>query len=145
MATLIAAQAQSGIMPRALHAGVNAVHAVYSLSATLSAGDIIQMCKLPDGARIVDVKFGSNVNLGANADVYSVGTRANPTALITSATCSAGLIFEPTLLQIGSVLDVSDDAAIQYSMIEVAVSTFAGTGTTSGAVSLNILYQLDQS
>ncbi len=145
MATLISSLAASGIQPRALHAGLNNVHAVYSLTATLSAGDIIQMCKLPDGARIVDVKFGFNVNPSANADAYCVGTRTDNTALIASATCSANLIFEAKLGAIGTVFDVSDDAAVSYTMIEITPTTLAGTGTKSGAVSLNITYTLDQS
>lgn len=146
MATYIAAQAMSGIQPRTIVAGVNSVYSIYSLTATLSAGDIIQMCKLPNNARVHEVLFGFNVNPSANADAYCVGTRADASCLIASATCSANLIFRINQAGgIGKKFTVSDDATNRYTMIEVTPTTLAGTGTKSGALSLTILYSLDQS
>jgi len=145
MATYVAAQAMSGVQARAVHAGVNQVYSIYSLTATLSAGDVIQMCKLPDGARVHDVVFAFNVNPGANADEYNVGTRATPTALIQSATCSANVMFRLNQAgNIGRQFTVSDDAANRFTMIEVTPTTFAGTGTKSGALMLSITYSVDQ-
>lgn len=145
MATYISSQAMSGIQARAVHAGVNSVYSIYSLTATLSAGDIIQMCKLPNNARVLDVNLMTNVNPGANADTYCVGTRADATCLVSSATLSKNLSFRINQATgLGKVFTVSDDAVNRYSMIEISVPAFAGTGTKSGAISLNILYTIDQ-
>lgn len=150
MATLVAAQAAAGIQPRAIHAGVNSVYSVYSLTATLSAGDIIQMCKLPDRARIIDVQLSVNVGLGA-AGKLNVGTRSDHDQLIASASVVTALrVFTPatgntiTPNAIGLQYDISDDATTRYTMIEVKASDFTGTGTKSGAIALMIQYQLDQ-
>lgn len=146
MATMIASQAQSGIQPRALHAGVNSVYAIYSLTATLSAGDIIQMCKLPDRARVVDAILASDVNLAPNATaLLNLGNRDDHDCLIASATISAHVMFRLNVAgAIGKQFDVSDDATTRYTMIEIAISDFTGTGTKSGAISLNLTYQIDQ-
>ena len=144
MATLVGSQAASGIQPRQVHTGVNSVCSTYSLTATLSAGDIIQMCKLPDGARIVGVTLGTNINPG-DACLFNVGVRGDHDQFIASATCSANVIFRGNVATgLGAVLDVSDDAATRYSMVEIKVSDATGTGTKSGAISLVVQYQLDQ-
>lgn len=144
MATLVASMAASGIQPRQVHAGVNSVCSTYSLTATLSAGDIIQMCKLPDGARIVGVTLGTNVNPGAACN-FNVGVRADHDQFIASATVSANVMFRINAAAgLGAVLDVSDAAATKYSMVEITVSDATGTGTKSGAISLIVQYQLDQ-
>lgn len=144
MATLIASMAASGIQPRAVHAGVNSVHAEYSLSATLSAGDIIQMFKLPDNARVLETRLTSNVNPFAMAGVFNVGTRADTDKFIASATLSANLVFRLNNSDgHGFLNDVSDAAVNRYTMIEVSVGV-AGTGSTSGTIKLDMLYSVDQ-
>lgn len=144
MATLVATTAASGVQPRGIHAGVNAVRAVYSLTATLSAGDIIQMCKLPDGARVIGVSLLSNINPG-DACLFNVGTRDDHDQFIASATLSANLSFAINRVTgHGVILDVSDDATNRYSMIEIKVSDATGTGTKSGSISLIVQYHLDQ-
>ena len=40
---------------RAVHAGVNSITEDYTLTDTLSDGDIIEMVKIPDGATVLDV------------------------------------------------------------------------------------------
>lgn len=144
MATLVASAALSGVQPRAVHAGVNSVYSVYSLTATLSAGDIIQMCKLPDGARVVNTSLISNVNPFAMAGVFNLGTRTDTDQFIMSATVSANLRFNLNNGDgHGAVLDVSDDASPNYTMVELEVSAGV-TGTKSGSISTIIQYVLDQ-
>lgn len=145
MATLVASQAQSGIQPRAVHAGVNSVYSVYSLSATLSAGDIIQMCKLPDGARIVEVALTTTVNPLAAAVPYNVGTSGDVDKYIINATLSASLVFRLNATAgFGAVEDVSDDASTKYTVVQIEVGGSTTTGTKSGSISLLVQYQLDQ-
>lgn len=141
MATLIASQAKAGVQPREIHVGVNSVYAVYSLTATLSAGDIIQMCKLPDGARIVNVKLAPAGYLGDAK--LNVGTRANHDQFIASATVS-GANVQGINAGLGDVLDISDAATTRYTMVEVQVSDDASSsGTNGGALTLLVEYDVD--
>ncbi len=144
MATMIASAALSTVQPRAVHAGVNSVYSVYSLTATLSAGDIIQMCKLPDGARVINASLLSNVNPFAMVGVFNLGTRADVDQFIMSATVSANIRFSANNADgHGAVLDVSDDASPNYTMVELSVAAGV-TGTQSGSISTIIQYVLDQ-
>lgn len=150
MATLIATQAASGIQPRSIHAGVQSVYSVYSLTATLSSGDVIQMCKLPDNARVVDYFFETGALLGT-ACKLNVGSRANPDALIASATTSVAIRVKPSDATfaasggIGTVFDVSGTATTvtPYTMMEVTVSDGAGS-TSTGWMALTVCYSVDQ-
>lgn len=143
-ATLIASRAASGITPKAIHAGEQSVYSIYSLTATLSAGDIIQMCRIPDGCRVTGVELISDVNLFAMAGVVNVGTRGTPTLFLASVTPSANLRFTINNASgFGYLLDLSDDAEPKSSMVELKVTT-SGTGTKSGAISLIVKYIMDQ-
>lgn len=144
MATLIASQAKSGVSPKAVHAGVNAVRSVYSLTATLAAADIIQMCKLPDGARIVDVQLGHEVAIGV-AGKLNVGIRADHDGLIASASvATANRVWGVDAAGLGKRYDISDDASVRFTMVEIKASDFTGTGTKSGAISLVVSYTVDE-
>ena len=143
MATLIASTALSGTPVRELHAGVNSVTAVYSLTATSAAGDIIQFCKLPDRAKVLGVQLMTNVNPG---DAYNlnIGTRADHDLFIASASLSANVLFQTNVLTGFNVtLDISDAATTRYTMIEGKVANATGTGTKSGAISVTVLYSVD--
>ena len=142
MATMVASMALSGVQPRGHHVGVQSVTSVYSLTATLSAGDIIQMCKLPDNARVTGCWLGWNVSLGAGGQL-NVGTDADADKFIMSASgATAGLqtLNNPAFWMVN---DVSDAAATRYTTVNVQA---AGTisGTKSGAISLTIAYTTDQ-
>lgn len=142
--TIIAKMALSGIQPRELHAGLNTVLSIYSLSRTLSASDKIYMCKIPDGARITDIKLTSNVNLFADAGILNVGTPDSAARFIASVTPSQNLVFTINVADgLGYLNDISDAAETRYTYIQVSCST-AKTGTTSGAISLLVQYMMDQ-
>lgn len=139
--TAIATGAASGIIPREIHAGVNSVFSVYSLTATLTVGDIIQICKLPDGARIVDVIVNNN------GDVFdgkmNVGTRADHDQFIASQTFQATTIRANRGL--GAVLDVSDAATTRYTTIEAKISdSTSASGSNAGSLQFTVLYTMDQ-
>jgi hypothetical protein len=144
MSTLVGSLAKSGVQPRFLHAGVNSQFSVYSLTATLSAGDIIQMMKLPDGARVIDAILSTAVRPG-EAGTLNVGDRADHDRLIASADASAVIAAQHinTAIGVGHQYDISDAASPRYTMIEIKASDFTGSGTNSGAISLAVMYQLD--
>ena len=60
MATNQGSRAKSGTQARLVHAGTWTEYSEYTASATLAAGDIIQMVKVPKGARLVDLAVAWN-------------------------------------------------------------------------------------
>lgn len=141
ISTLIATGAASGILPREIHAGVNAVCSVYSLTATLTVGDIIQICKLPDGARVLEVIVAND------GDVFdgkmNIGTRADHDKFM------ASLTFQATTVRanrgLGTTLDVSDAATTRHTMIEAKISdSTSASGSNAGSLHFCVLYSMDQ-
>ena len=55
MATLTASAAQLAAPIKLNHIGDTVVHSQYSASASLSATDVVQMVKIPRGAKVTDV------------------------------------------------------------------------------------------
>ena len=147
MATLVGSQAASGVQPRAIHAGVNSVHGDYDLAATVSDGDVIQLVKLPDKARIAGYTLQTTGAIGTSAEI-NLGTRANHDLLVASATCAGSQIIGPdsafsAVGGIGTELDISDAATVRYTMIEATISGASGS-TASGNIAVTINYTLDQ-
>ncbi len=147
MSTLVGSQAESGVQPRAIHAGVISVYGDYDLEATLADGDVIQLVKLPDKARIVGFTLQTTGAIGTSAEL-NLGTRANHDLLVASATCAGSQVIGPdsafaAVGGIGTELDISDAATVRHTMIEATVSGAAGS-TLSGNVAVTINYTLDQ-
>ena len=147
MSTLIGSQALSGVQPRAIHAGVNSVFGDYDLEATLADGDVIQLVKLPDNARITGFTLQTTGAIGTSAEL-NLGTRANHDLLVASATCAGSQVIGPdsafaAVGGIGSELDISDADTVRYTMIEATVSGAAGS-TLSGNVAVTVNYTIDQ-
>jgi hypothetical protein len=142
----IASQAGAGVIPRAIHAGVNAVYSEYTITATLSASDLIQFCKIPDGARIVDMvlAFGALSDTGK----ICIGTRADHDRYIASASLNAAAAFRLNtgVTSVGDLIDISDGAATRYTMIEGRITDNAtsASGTTAGVIRLCVQYQMDE-
>jgi hypothetical protein len=139
VATLIASAAQSGIQPRTVHAGVNAVHSVYSATSTLSASQTVNICRIPDGARITGVKANATTNL--KQLVFSVGVPGDTEVFITSASCGTTKVFYADG-GIGNKYDTSDDAALASTLVVGTITTSA-SGTSGGSVSWIVEYFMD--
>jgi hypothetical protein len=147
MSTLVGSQAESGVQPRAIHAGVNSVYGDYDLAATLGVGDVVQLVKIPDGARIVGYTLQTTEALGTDLEL-NLGTRDNPDLLVASASCAASQIIGPdsafsAVGGIGTVLDRSDADTTKYTMIEAVIAEAAGA-TSTGNIAVTINYTLDQ-
>lgn len=69
MATKTSEQCSAGVQPKGIRTGLVAVAATYSLTGSLSTGDVIQMVKVPAGATLVDLKLKSNVAGAGNGSV----------------------------------------------------------------------------
>lgn len=139
MATLTGTKAKSGIQARA-GVGPQAVHSEYSASATLSAGDVVQMIKIPKGARVISAQLRTNtladqgahlsVGDGVDADRYisaSGGTTVAGTSINQSAGEGPG--YEYT----------ADDT------MDITVVVVGGTATARAYYSLDVIYTQDDS
>lgn len=132
MATITATAAQSNVPAKALVTGVNAVEGVYTISTALSNGDVIQMVRVPSGAKIVDVMLV--VDHQNSASVFNVGDGGDVDRYIASRSTS-GVAQINTLIGLGYSFSAEDTIDIQ------AVVT---TATAVGSLRLRVLYQLDQ-
>lgn len=139
MATKTSDKAAAGVQPRAIHAGVNSVYAVYSANgASLSAGDVIQMVKVPDGGRLTGLKFRPmigtvhlSVGDGDDADRYAASAVYDSTGTWIDCT-----------LNLGHQYDQSDAAAVHFDTIDVTVVLVSAV-SISGVIEMIADYVMD--
>lgn len=134
MATLTAGAAAAIAPAKAIHAGVNSVVGEYDLAASLSAGDVVQMVKVPAGARIVDGHL--NINCTGSALTISVGDGSDVDRYIASQSASADGVIR------------FNTAAMEYSYsaadtIDVTISA-ESSATATGSIKLTVQYMMDQ-
>jgi len=143
MATYQADLALSGVMPRAIHAGVQMAYATYTTaSGTLSVGDIIQMLKLPDGAKIVDGWGRISAIAGSSVAQINFGTRASSVGLIASATAKDAQMTRFSGALLGATQTVSDAATNRYIMVEALIGGTSLTGTGTISIECLVAYQM---
>jgi len=136
----VASAAVSGTPVRMIHAGVNAVYSEYTITATLSNGDVIDICFLPDNARVLAL---SVTNAGDMWDgKINIGTAADHDALMQSLTFQATTIHAQS---VGTVMDVSDAATTRYTLLKAKMSdTTTASGSNAGTLRFVVMYSVDQ-
>lgn len=146
MATFTSNYALASVQPRGVHVGMNVAYSVYSASATLSNGDVIWMCKVPDNARIIDTILTTGDSLAGSPMNLSVGTPAAATKFIASASSNAASqpIHMNVAAGLGAVLDVSDSGGAKFTVISVTATNSGTSGTASAVITLAVLYHIDQ-
>lgn len=88
MATITGTHASAGVQPKALRVGLVSVVATYSVNTSLSTGDVLQMIKVPVGARVVDLKVTYD---SSGQGSMIVGDAVDTDRYITEVAVSAGL------------------------------------------------------
>lgn len=137
--TLYSSKVASTVQPRA-GIGLTSVHGTYELAAALVLNDVIQMVKVPAGARIVNVILGSDdLDTGSPAIVLAVGDGSTADRFITASTVAQG----------GGVTTINQVDGIGYTYtladtIDIKVTTAPATGTTSGTLNLTVVYDMQQ-
>lgn len=144
MATVTATSFSTTNM-RALHAGPNTVEVEYN--GSLSAGDIVQLARVPHGAKIVDffehhtspasvmatdfgLNFGAAAGGGGNASAMA-------TALAKNTANRGGLLLPITV-------SLSDNHTPRYAIVQAKVD--ANMSTTAGCrIRLNLTYLVGES
>ena len=137
MATLTASAAQSVIPAKYRINGVITRVVSYPLAAALSAGDVIQMVRVPKGACITDVGFWTDLFGGGNATITGVGDGGSANRFIASASTSAS---------IAAILNIIPSGVGYSYSVEDTIDITIGTVTSASAVgqlSLRVSYTLD--
>jgi len=135
MATLTSNAAAGSAPTKAIHAGVQAATEDYTVSTTLATGDIIQMVKVPKGARIIGGHVAFNLTGTPNLP-FSLGDGGDADRFMTSTTVNSTAAFQAFN---SSVMDhdYTDDDTIDLT---VGTVTAAPTG---GTITVTVLYQMD--
>lgn len=138
--TLSSSKVASTVVSRA-GTGLTSVHGTYELAAALVVNDIIQMVKIPKGARIVNVILGTDdLDSGASpAIVLAVG----------DGTTADRFISGSTVAQAGGVATIGKVDGVGYvytadDTIDIKVTTAPATGATSGTLNLTVVYDMCQ-
>ena len=123
MATFTASKCAAGIQPRGLSVGLIAVTSIYSLTTSLSAGDVIQMVKVPKGATPVYVALtGASTSVGSVKVGDGVSTARYVTNYGVSANAVQGAIntaYVPYTYSVDDTIDVTVSA--------VSIATLGGS------------------
>ena len=130
MATYTAANAQPTVQPR-YQLGTVAVRGLYNANGlTVSAGDVIQMVKIPHGARIVDLYVAGSVPI--DAGTITVGDGGSANRFITTTSISTGPVFIRMNNGAGAGFQYSfsDDAVNQFDTIDITIATAASVTVT---------------
>lgn len=135
MATL-QSNAVAGSAPvKAIHAGVQAVTVDYTVSTTLATGDVIQMVKVPKGARIVGGHVAFNLTGTPNLP-FEGGDGGDANRFLTSTTVNS------TAQQAGFNASTMDHEYTDDDTIDLTVGTVTAA-PTGGTITMTVLYQMD--
>lgn len=112
MANVNVGLGQDRHQPEAVENGINTVVCRISLSATTSAGDVLRIGKLPNGAIPTDVVFYPAAAFAAG--IWKFGWSASQAAFIASATVS---VMTRGNVPLTANISLSDDARVMYEYI----------------------------
>ena len=132
--TKTADAAQTGVQPKGLRVGLNAVKAVVSFDGSSSIGTIGYMVKVPANATVVYMDFQSTV-LGQYT--LNVGDSVNEARYYSNATTSGavGVLRPANLAMMEYQYSADDTIQIKMSLVSVVSS--------GGAFYMNVIFSLD--
>lgn len=122
MATLTASAAQANAVAQAPATGTCTRVIHYSIAASFSAGDVVQMCKVPLGANITGVQFAINGHSGVLT--VNVGDGNDVSAYAASVVLSGSVVALTSLPArgIGRSYSAEDTVDIQVAAISAPVA-----------------------
>lgn len=135
MATFSSDKVQSNLPTRLIHEGVFTETAEYSGSASFSSGDIIQMTKVPAGARVVDIHLQTNALSSANTTL-AVGDGIDDDRYISAVGTTLGQSFTNKLSALGYEYSADDT-------VDILVRTVASAQTSNPIFRLYVSMVVD--
>src|SRR5574341_66566 len=134
MATFTHPAANTGVSPKAVHAGVNSKTVEYSFSTSISAGDLVNMLKIPAGAVVVDVICRYTAATAAGPLQLGVGDQSATERYMASISATG-----VTRATAGIPFSYSADDTIRV----YATGTISSNSTVGGTVRVTVLYKMD--
>ena len=133
--------------PRRNHIDVNVVHGQFNLGATASsAGDIIHLAKIPNGAVVTDVRCDHSTGATAQGVSYGLANGGTAGGVSTLSAFIASGAQATNLFAAAGVLpytiSCSDNDTLQYGILAAKVES--GTATTSLIINFRLSYHVDQ-
>lgn len=134
MATLTSNEASAGVQPPGLRVGLVQVAATFSVAASMSSGDVIQMIKVPSGGQVVYVRTTSALQ-GQGSISVGDGVSTNRYIVDSAASKSSGNLvinnpsFVPYTYSTDDTIDVTTSSSVNFSagaLYMVAIISFAG-------------------
>lgn len=135
MATKTASKCAAGVQPKGLSVGLVAVTSTYTLASSLSAGDVIQMVKVPKGATPIYVAL-SFTSAGANVGNMRVGDAVDNDRYITGYAYSANGV-QAVINTAYAPYTYSVDDTIDVTALSVSVAS------VEGALVLTAIFAMD--
>jgi len=144
MGTFTSNKAATGAQARFVQAGANAVYAEYTGTATLSAGDVIQMVKVPKGAIVHDIVVTTNVlHAGStgSAAILLVGDGVDDNRYFDQVSASG-------LAVIKSGLEIAANHGYEYTAadtVDITVEdlSLSSVGTAAPVFRMSLIYNVD--
>lgn len=121
----------AGSQPAGVHTG-SIVVADISATATLSAADVLELLKVPAGARVASLSITPNSAVGTVA--VSIGDGDDPDRFLTSSNLTAETTVYATN-GLGYQYDISDTAVVRYDTIDATI--ISGSITAGGAIRIS--------
>lgn len=116
--------ADSGVMPKGIRTGLVSVKGTYSVGAgtSLSAGDIIQMVKVPANATLVYMRLTG----GSGDALVTVGDTVSTARYLSSVTMGSNSSTVRTINTFAAPYTYSVDSTIDITVANVSVGTITG-------------------
>lgn len=127
--------ATAGTQPKGLRVGLCAVTGTYSVAAgtSLSAGDVIQMVKVPAGATVVYLSLTG----GSGDALVTVGDTVSTSRYVSSVTMGSNSAVLRTLTTNSPPYTYSVDSTIDITVGTVSV------GTITGGFNMTAIFSMD--
>jgi hypothetical protein len=118
----------------------------YELTADLGSGDIIKMCRIPAGAKILDVRCFFD-DLDASGGTIHIGWAASADSVEAADADGFGASVDVTSAGVYSMF-TSQSTVPGFdktfsSEVQVQIATNGDTDATSGTLTLQVLYVVD--
>lgn len=118
----------------------------YELSADLAAGDVIKMCRIPKGAKIIDVRMFFD-DLDASGGTLDVGWAAGAAGVEAIDADGFGAAVDVTSAGVYSMF-TSQSTRPGFDKtfaeeVQATVTTNGDTDATSGTITLQVFYVVD--
>lgn len=132
MAAYSTAAAATNIVPKAVHVGTNWVCGTYSSTTALSAGDVISMCKIPRGGRLIGLIIQGAV-VGTSGG-FGIGDAGSATRHGTISLTATSTTLYPATFKPGFTYLSAGDSANEWLIL----ATVGEVTSNSGGGSFNV-------